>query len=503
MILILKDGNDIAKNYGFGSALDTLCKGLDGLHIPYTHNESDSFDVIISNDFFNGSKGIELKNKTGKPLIASIHLSHPDMQEEQDLLKNCDGIVVYSKAHYSFVKEHYNPSVPMQIVQLGIDTSKWKNLNKKRQDFLFFVGRTKAEGKNFISILWKSLTEGIKLKVAGDLDNAKIGNVDCKYMNQPELMEAYNSAQLHILPSTFEPFGLVTLEAMACGCPVAVSIKSGVAELLNDSVAILFDPTKDFSLTELMAKAKKFNPTELSNFAYQFNHKNHAQKFIEAVNSILNKSEKTIRDIEKKRQADLFMIFGEIERGDYDYFGQDAVMGRDVVDIGAYMGETAVHFSNNGAKLVYALEPLDTFDRIETNAKANGCDNIIACRIALGAKNKIVRVKNVLNDGSTRFLENSDEDGVPIEVCTLKTITERFNIEHGFLKLDCEGAEINLLYTNVEILHKYDYIVMELHEEIYAGLGLLIKEHLKKSGFNVWHEIRPNTNAMLYAKMDN
>jgi glycosyltransferase involved in cell wall biosynthesis len=47
------------------------------------------------------------------------------------------------------------------------------------------------------------------------------------FMNQSELPSVYCSSDLLVLPSLYEPFGLVVNEAMLCGCPVAVSDRVG------------------------------------------------------------------------------------------------------------------------------------------------------------------------------------------------------------------------------------------------------------------------------------
>lgn len=61
------------------------------------------------------------------------------------------------------------------------------------------------------------------------------------YLHISELADLYASAELHILPSIFEGFGLSILEAQYFGCPVATSNVSATAEVGGKSVA-LFDP---------------------------------------------------------------------------------------------------------------------------------------------------------------------------------------------------------------------------------------------------------------------
>jgi glycosyltransferase involved in cell wall biosynthesis len=50
------------------------------------------------------------------------------------------------------------------------------------------------------------------------------------FANQTELPEIYRSSDLMVLPSEYEPFGVVVNEAMLCGCPVIVSDRVGAGD---------------------------------------------------------------------------------------------------------------------------------------------------------------------------------------------------------------------------------------------------------------------------------
>jgi glycosyltransferase involved in cell wall biosynthesis len=77
------------------------------------------------------------------------------------------------------------------------------------------------------------------------------------FVNQSQLPAVYTAADLLILPSEFEPFGLVVNEAMCCGCAVAASDRCGAARDLVAPVHPEFVfPSGDIdALAELMKKA--------------------------------------------------------------------------------------------------------------------------------------------------------------------------------------------------------------------------------------------------------
>ena len=73
------------------------------------------------------------------------------------------------------------------------------------------------------------------LDVAGDL-------VFTGYVDRKDLPAVYCGADLHVLPSFFEGFGLTLLESMACGTPVAAANATSIPEVAGDA-ALLFDPS--------------------------------------------------------------------------------------------------------------------------------------------------------------------------------------------------------------------------------------------------------------------
>jgi glycosyltransferase involved in cell wall biosynthesis len=62
------------------------------------------------------------------------------------------------------------------------------------------------------------------------------------HVSTDELVELYRTAAALVFPSLYEGFGMPPLEAMACGCPVAVARVASLPEICGDA-AVYFDPT--------------------------------------------------------------------------------------------------------------------------------------------------------------------------------------------------------------------------------------------------------------------
>lgn len=106
------------------------------------------------------------------------------------------------------------------------------------------VGRVAVE-KNLEAFLRLDLP-GSKW-VAGEgpaLDRLKAQFPDVRFtgvLGQPELAALYNAADVFVFPSRTDTFGLVLLEAMACGCPVAAYPVTGPVDVIGDSGAGALD----------------------------------------------------------------------------------------------------------------------------------------------------------------------------------------------------------------------------------------------------------------------
>jgi glycosyltransferase involved in cell wall biosynthesis len=107
-----------------------------------------------------------------------------------------------------------------------------------------------------------------KLKMTLKLDHVKfLGHV-----SQDQLVDLYNIADVSTVPSRTEPFGLVAIEALACGTPVVGTNQGGLPDFLIKEVGTLVPVDDDLALAdaiiaELQHKDKEKRALEAADYA--------------------------------------------------------------------------------------------------------------------------------------------------------------------------------------------------------------------------------------------
>jgi FkbM family methyltransferase len=141
------------------------------------------------------------------------------------------------------------------------------------------------------------------------------------------------------------------------------------------------------------------------------------------------------------------------------------VKGRDVLDVGASIGDTSIHFARRGAKRVVALEPFPRlYHEALLNVELNKMRNIIVLNKALGGKQRTIRIpSDFLGDPSNEAHDYSM--GQTVEVTTLRFIMDEFGMEDAVLKMNCEGCEYEaLLSSDEEALRRFSDVLLYYHK---------------------------------------
>jgi glycosyltransferase involved in cell wall biosynthesis len=242
--------------------------------------KDESFDIIHAHDWITYPAAIRLADVTGKPIIAHIHATEFDRSgqfvnptvfeiERQGMLR-ASRVVAVSGRTREFVVERYGvPAERVEVVHNGIEIPAMPEMRQvdtvvERPTVLFLGRITMQKGPEYFIEAAKMVAAevpNVRFVMAGSGDlletiKARVhelgldDNVEFPgFLRGAAVHQAYREAQVYVMPSVSEPFGLTALEAAGLGTPVVLSKSSGVAEVLNRGALKV-----DFWDTKLMAR---------------------------------------------------------------------------------------------------------------------------------------------------------------------------------------------------------------------------------------------------------
>jgi glycogen(starch) synthase len=236
------------------------------------------FDLIHTHDWMTFRAGIaarDIAQKRGEtiPFIAHIHATEADRGGstggnkaiaalEYEGMQEADRVVAVSQYTKNIVHREYDiPLSKISVVHNGINAGRQPkrfplHALKAHHKLVLFMGRiTMSKGPDYFLEVARQVTQRdptvrFLMVGSGDMEKACIERAAAmgltgkvlfsSFLRGEDVDRAYQMADLFIMPSVSEPFGLVALEAMQNGTPVIASKQSGVVEVSPNLIKVDF-----------------------------------------------------------------------------------------------------------------------------------------------------------------------------------------------------------------------------------------------------------------------
>ena len=234
------------------------------------------FDVIHAHDWLVANSAKTLKNAYDIPLIATIHATESGRNsgihdDTQRYINDTEWMLTYESSEVivnsNFMKGHIQglfglPFEKINVIPNGINLTNFTGIERDfefrrkyaldNEKIILYMGRLVYEKgvQHLISAMPKILNgyNDAKLVIAGKggmMDELKaqaealgLGNkvYFTGYLDSKQVQKMYKCADIAVFPSTYEPFGIVALEAMLAGVPTVVSDVGGLNEIVEHGV---------------------------------------------------------------------------------------------------------------------------------------------------------------------------------------------------------------------------------------------------------------------------
>jgi glycosyltransferase involved in cell wall biosynthesis len=230
--------------------------------------KNEDCDVIHSHDWMTFRAGILAKKEKGKPLVVTVHSTEYDrnpltpnpwiMHIEWEGMYEANKIITVSNYMKARIMEKYGvPEWKINVIYNAVETSEFSGERTTfgtGEKIVLFLGRLAMQKgpDHFLRAAKKVLEKekNVRFLIVGTghmlpqlIDETiELGIADKVTFTgyQDSILECYKMADLYVMPSISEPFGITALEAMASGVPVIVSKQSGVSEVLKHAMKVDF-----------------------------------------------------------------------------------------------------------------------------------------------------------------------------------------------------------------------------------------------------------------------
>jgi len=231
----------------------------------------EQFDVIHAHDWMTYPAGVAVAMMTGKPLVVHIHSTEFDRSGEhvnqvvydieREGMERADKVIAVSQLTRSIVLDRYGISPEkVGVVYNGVERNGTWSVGqthiKQSEKLVLFLGRiTMQKGPEYFLHAARKVVDvmdDVKFVMAGSGDmmyrsielaaQLGIGHkvLFTGFLRGDDVRKIYQMADLYVMPSVSEPFGIAPLEALDNDVPVIISKQSGVSEVLSHALKVDF-----------------------------------------------------------------------------------------------------------------------------------------------------------------------------------------------------------------------------------------------------------------------
>ncbi|MFZ0035480.1 MAG: glycosyltransferase family 4 protein [Sedimentisphaerales bacterium] len=230
----------------------------------------EDFDIVHAHDWMTFPAAVAVAKSNQKPLVVHVHSTEFDRSGENmnqvvyDIerrgMHEAEKVIAVSGYTKNIIINRYGVSSDkIEVVYNGVEGNGCAHAQKPADKFdriVLFLGRiTFQKGPDYFIAAAKKVLEkisNVKFVLAGDGDMmhrmieyaARLGIghkvLFTRFLRGHDVERMYRMADLYVMPSVSEPFGIAPLEALKNNVPVLVSRQSGIAEVLKNALKVDF-----------------------------------------------------------------------------------------------------------------------------------------------------------------------------------------------------------------------------------------------------------------------
>jgi len=231
----------------------------------------EQFDVIHAHDWMTFPAGLAVSAYTGKPLVVHVHSTEFDRsgenvhQQVYDVeragMHGADRVICVSYLTRGIVVTRYGvPPEKVEVVYNAVEAPAARQMQMptigRDEKIVLFLGRiTMQKGPEYFLMAAKKVLQKYKkvrfviagsgdligktIELAADLGIGRYVTFT-GFLRGDDVARVFQMADLYVMPSVSEPFGIAPLEALSHNVPVIISKQSGVSEVLAHVLKVDF-----------------------------------------------------------------------------------------------------------------------------------------------------------------------------------------------------------------------------------------------------------------------